>query len=75
MRWVALIAVLALLGGVAATIVFLIGGSSSAAAVALVLGGLALAAGVSAVIGPLGAWGAPGDESWPALAGGRRGGH
>lgn len=72
MRSWLIIAVLALVGGVVATIVFL-AGVDQAAAVAMVLGAVSLAAGFSAIVGPIGAWGVPGDDRWPSLRGG--GGH
>ncbi len=66
MRWVLLTAILALLGGIAATILWLLG-SANASSIAFFLGAVAFTGGFAAIMGPLGAWGTPNDEPWPKL--------
>lgn len=66
MRWLLLTAIVALLGGIAATILWILG-SANAASAAFFLGATAFASGFTAIIGPLGAWGMPNDEPWPRL--------
>lgn len=66
MRWVLLIAIVALFGGIAATILWVLG-SANASSIAFFLGAVAFTSGFGAIIGPLGAWGTPNDEPWPKL--------
>ena len=71
MRYVAVLAVLLFLGGVAAAIA-LWAGAGEGAAIAVVLGGAAVTVALPVVTGQLGRWGVPGDEpplSWRGRAG------
>lgn len=73
MRLLAFVAIAALLGGVAAAILFALGWSGMGGA-AFALGAIALTCGFTVASGPISTLGMPVHESWPRLWPQRQGG-